>query len=1266
MGEKLRGIRVFALSFAVASLFAASAAWAQSASTSALSGTVTDPTRAVIPNVTVTVTSAATNQVRNAITGADGSYRFPLLEPGAYRVKFAAAGFKTAEVTAVTLVVTETAVLDRALEVGSQSEQVTVEANVETVQTATSTLGTTVTGNTITALPLSTRNFTQVLGMSTGVAVEVSNGAAFGRGSQNMSVNGANPEKNNFQMDGVSINNAAGNNQAGDSGLYTGIGIPNPDAIQEFKVQTSTYDASFGRNPGANVNVVTKSGTNSLHGSLFEFLRNEALNANDFFYNRDGCPRYVNAGQSCPKQALKQNQFGGTIGGPIKKDKLFFFGSYQGTRQRNGIAPQGFTSALLYPLGAEGLNRGTTSLAGVDDAAAASFRKTVTTNMCGLPLTSAGVSQAGTKGSLCGAGAIPINDVAMRLMQVKLPGGNYYIPTSGTSGTSQRLYSIPGQYSEDQYIANVDWLLTQKNTMQAKFMSSSNPFNYQLSGNFGQLPGRQQKDLRSNTTAVLRMTSIVSNTIVNQARGSFLRIMQDGSDVLPYTPQQVGIRPLTSIASSNTPCPICKNTGGDFTQPPVMSIGGAFAIGGGLNPAFSPTTQIGFADEISWSKGRHTIRVGFEYEDVRWPLTFGGPGRGNLIMGSFGDFLIGRAGCAPTGPCSTSTLDPNGFPTNGTRTSSIGNCLFCQRSSVNGNIHGYQLKNMNTFFQDDWKVSARLTLNMGVRWEYDGSLMDRFGNLTNFWASDLAATPATAIPSALDTNNAILTLQGNPNAFRGYVVASNYNTASINAGGHGPIPAGVRVFDGNRPSQNDVPLSNFAPRIGFAWQPIDNGRMVIRGGVGLFYDRVGINRLVHAVQEGRPYADTLGTQNDISSLQRPFQERPLTLLPRWFNPTTLIGSSFNSPYYDRLHTPLVRQYNLGLQYEFISGYVMELAFVGSSGINVLDYSHNVNTARIVSPANPITLSGGTLITTNTAANASARVPYLGFLPFGLQQNGFDGVNNYNSLQTTVRKNFARGLGFQASYTWSKNLSNVGFDAANLNLSTDMAQQYGATPYSRPHRFVLSYQYELPYKSTGFSGKILGGWSISGLTTMQSGSPLTLFDNRGGSFWGTPGSGTVENGLSRAQLAPGFTYGQIATPGGIEDRLGGISGGPGFFNKSAFAAPPVHPLASPEPGTTVATATDYGNSGVGIVRGPHQLNFDFSIQKVMKFGERQSLQFRTEFFNIFNHAQFALPGYTAAPNNFANNGPLFVNGSFGTITSTSVNPRLMQFGLRYAF
>jgi hypothetical protein len=424
---------------------------------------------------------------------------------------------------------------------------------------------------------------------------------------------------------------------------------------------------------------------------------------------------------------------------------------------------------------------------------------------------------------------------------------------------------------------------------------------------------------------------------------------------------------------------------------------------------------------------------------------------------------------------------------------------------------------------------------------------------------------------------------------------------------------------------------------------------VIRGGAGLFYDRVGINRMVHAVQEGRPYADTTGLQHDIASLQSPFQDRPLALLPRYFNFTTLSGSNFNSPFYDRIHTPLVRQYNLGIQYEFIRNYVLETAFVGASGINIGDYNHVVNTARLASPTNPI--NG---ITTNTPANANARVPYLGFLANGLQQNGFDGVYNYNSLQTTVRKNFSQGFGFQVAYTWSKNMSNV-FDSANANLNnpTDLGQQYGQMSYSRPHRFTVSYQYELPFKANGaLLSKLVGGWSVNGLTLIQAGNPLTLLDARGGTVWGMPNSNTYENGVGRAQLCPGFTYDQISTSGNVKDRLGivGNTTITRFFNPAAFCAPP-----------TLGGGTDFGNAGVGIVRGPHQLNFDFSASKTTRIGERQSLQLRAEFFNLFNHAQFALPQTAANQSLYGSSAPLL-----GVITGTSVNPRLIQFGLRYQF
>ena len=1115
-------------------ILCASSVFAQSGSTSALTGRITDTTGAVLPGVSVTVTSLATNQSRTVVAAEDGIYRVPLLEPGTYRVRFAQPGFKTAEVTSVTLVVTETFALDQVLQVGAPTEEVTVEAVAETIQTATSTLGTTVTGSTISSLPLSSRNFTAVIGMSAGVAVDVSNATSFGRGSQNMSVNGANPEKNNFQMDGVSINNAAGNNEAADAGLYTGVAIPNPDAIQEFKIQTSTYDASYGRNPGANVNVVTKSGSNEFHGTLWEFFRNEKLNANDFFFNRDRNPL------GPTKQILRQNQYGGSIGGPIKENKMFFFGSYQGTRQLNGVAAQGTTSATLYPI--------------PDNREAPDFAARLGAANCGFA-TRGGSVRGGTPQQVIPAGAsIPINcdgsninPVAINLLRVKLPNGDYYIPGSGTSGLAQRLFSIPAKYTEDQYIGNVDWILNDKHTLQMRYMYSDNPFVYQLSG---QLPGRVQTDARSNTSSVLRLTTIVNPSVVNQARISFQRIIQNGTDKLPYTPQQVGVKPMIDITC-------CQGTtGGTYTQPPVMNITGAFNIGGGLNPSFAPTSQIQYSDQLSWTRGAHNFRAGYEFEDVRWPLTFGGLGRGNLSINSFPDFLIGRAGCTAVafnnGTCSVTS--PGN--TTGITSSSFNLCLFCVRSQVNGIVHGYLLRNQYAFFQDDWKVSAKLTLNIGVRWERFGMLADRYGNLTNQWASDLRSVPIP--PSAPDFNN--------PAAFAGYVVPKNYDTRPIEQGGHGPIPAGVRQFDGMFASQNRIPLSNFGPRIGFAWQPVTNGRLVVRGGAGIFYDRVGINRMVHAVQEGLPYADTTTLQHDIASLQSPFQDRPLRLLPRWFDFNTLTGSNFDKPYYDHVQTPLVRQYNLGIQYEFLRNYVLEVAYVGSSGINIGDYSHVVNMARLASPTNPI--NG---ITTNTVQNAIARVPYLGFTPIGLQQNAFDAVYNYNSMQTTVRKNFSRGHAFQAAYTWSKNLSNVGFNSSNINLPTDMNQQYGQTPYSRPNRFVVTYQYDFPFKSTGALSRLVEGWSASGVTIIQSGNPLTFFDNRGGTIYtGGPPSNGSDKGASRAQLCPGVTNDQILTGGSVKERLGRV-GDPNvkrYVNTSAFCAPPA-----------IGNGTDFGNAGM---------------------------------------------------------------------------------------
>jgi hypothetical protein len=1186
----------------------------QSAGTGALTGTVSDPTGSVVPNASVTLTSNDTNQVRTVITGSDGGYKFALLPPGSYRVRFSATGFKTAEVPAVTVNVTETPVLDRQLDVGAQSDQVTVEASTETLQTATSTLGTSVGTRTVTSLPLSSRNYTQILALSAGTNTTANNATALGKGTQNMSVNGNDPGQNNFQMDGVNITNFANSGSANDASLYAGVGIPNPDSIQEFKVQTSTYDASYGRNPGANVNVVTKSGTNQFHGTAFEFLRDTIFNANDFFYNRN------NPASATTKQILNQNQFGGVLGGPIIKNKLFIFGSYQGTRQKNGLASQGVTTALLPPIPA-------------GDRSAPGFAAALGAASCpqNHPGDNNFKTPSGSQNVLCDGSNI--NPVALNILNIKLPNGNYYIPGSGVAGYRQATFTSPAIYNGDQGLINFDYLLNAKSTLSGRWFYTNDPQQAPLGG---QLPGAPSLLGFDNVNSVLKLTTVLTNTIVNEARVSMQRnLAQTNAQAVPgVTNAQLGITP---------------NVPGVTLPPPFAISASGFTILGGINNGtYSVTNQTQVADQVSLSRGRHTIRVGFEWERNNWPIVWSGT-RGNFTLGSFNDLLVG-------GPQNTATGQPG----------NINQCLFCTRSAPQGIIHGFNAAGGSAFFQDDFKASSRLTLNIGIRWEYNGALTDKYGNLTQSWVSRIQAVSLP--PSGPTTSGPGISQWVVPNNF-----ISHY----------GQPPDGVLVNSRGTALRERAPLSNFGPRIGFAYQA--NRKLVVRGGTGIFYDRVGGDRIVYSVEQGNPYSATIDFNSFNSlSLASPFPATPVlgSFSSRYvnFSPSciandTLPGctSNLNVPFLDEvIHTPLIRQYNLGIQYEFAAGWVLEAGFVGSSSINLMEQYHNNNTAHLASAMNPI--NG---VTTNTTLNVLLRVPYLGYQAVGVRGTAFDAYANYNSLQATVRKQFSHGFTFQGAYTWSKDMTVEYNDVANSNYAGNLAQQYGPATFSRPQRFVANYSYDLPFGThTGLKQKLLQGWNISGVTVVQGGSPITIADQTAGTLFGT--NGTSQAGFGRAQIAPGASYSNIATPGGVEARLGGASGGPGWFNKAAFIAPPAMSptgtvyysapgstgqaqCAAANPGITCGTL--FGNAGTGIITGPGQFNFDISLLKTTKIFESQTIQFRAEFFNAFNHPQFTNPNYGqgaiyALPN--------FAAGNFGQITSTSVNPRVIQLALKYSF
>jgi hypothetical protein len=1155
---------------------------AQTAGTGALSITVFDPTGAVIPGATVTIMNTATGASRVQTSGENGSAQFTILPPGVYRVSIVATGFRIVEAPSVVVDVAETHVLNQRLELGATQEQITVEGQTEAMQAEGSTLGGVVGARQLNELPLVTRNYTQIVGLSPGAVMDVNNASAVGRGSQYVYVNGSTNVNNNFLMDGVTVTNFANAGSHDYIGFYGSIPIPSPDALQEFKVQTSLYDASYGRNTGANVNVVTKSGANDLHGTLFEFLRNDLFNANDFFRNRTGNPR----------AEMKQNQFGGTLGGPIWKDKLFFFLSYQGTRQVNGVATQGQSSASLPP-----------QLSNTRSAAAVGAAFCPQNNPTGSPgakytTTFAGGVQVACDGS-------NINPVALAILNAKWPNGTYMIPSPQTilnAGAANAVgfstFTNPAVFNEDQALANLDYLISQKHTLAARYFYAYAP---QTNG-FGScspgcLPGSGATIQSGNQILVLKLTSVLTPTLINEARASYYYIRASDNTLDPLTSTGVGMTP---------PAPF-------YPVLPVLSfVTPAFSFGGSaVDGAREPQYNYEFSEQIAWTHGAHTVKAGVSAQRVVWNGTYYGNNRGALTFQNFADFLVGQSAAQNHSPIGYSNI----YSTSMSLT-------------IPGGVQNLLRNNFGSaFVQDDFKVNRRLTLNLGLRWEYDGLLYDvreSDGGFVMKWGL-LNQVP---IPPASGT-------------YVGYTVANNYN---------GPMPDGIVRRSTNALNDQGSPLHNFAPRFGFVWQPLSSERFIVRGGYGWFWNAIGGNGQGLALSAGPPIAHSnaySGAANGLASLQQPANPLPdISFAGFLRTPTSLINGYGTEP---TLTIPLTHSYNLNLQYSITPSIVLEVGYVGTRAQHV-QTAQSLNMPALASPSNPVNcgLASG-CVTTNTTSNALLRVPIIGITPGGVLDIGNFGDASYNSLQAVLRKSFSHGLQFQAAYTYGRAFSNVtgtvlstGTNGSvNSNNPNDRAQQRGVADFNRPQRLVLNYTYSLPgyNKGDGFAGKLLSGWSASGLTTAQSGLPMTITDSRGAAVYGNTGT-------ARAQMCAGATYADLVNPGSVESLLNG------FFNTGAVCPIPVVGAVNGAGG-----ATGYGNMGRNILFGPGQFNWDAAISKKTTVGglrEGAYLEARVEFFNIFNHPQFSNPNTNAA------------SSSFGVIGSTSVAPRIIQFAMRYAF
>jgi hypothetical protein len=1348
--------------------------FAQSSTTGGLTGVVTDPSGAVISGATVTATNLDTGETRSVTTDASGNYKFSLLPLGNYKVTFGASGFKTVEVPSVTMNVTETQTLNHTLEVGAQSEQVTVESTVETVQTQNATVGTVVGARTVTDLPLSSRNYTQIIDLSPGVVANVASAAAVGNGTQDINVNGMGSDQNNYMMDGATVTNY-GSGGGAQSGNFPGIGIPNPDAIQEFKIQTSQYDAEYGRNPGASVNVVTRGGTNQFHGAAWEFFRNTFLDANDIFNKQSEKA----LGEPNKPEPLNENLFGGTIGGPIKKDKVFFFGSYQGFRQLNSVGTNGFGSGLsnglqLLPFSEPNGSRSDTPgltvplnlTPGAAPCDASTYRMylgCVFANNVGL--LGLGIIPGTGPAFNTGTG-IPvaengsnINQVAINILQAKGPKGGlnqgFYIPSvpfkNGFPLTTNPIsYAQPMRANENQYLANTDFILTPKNTLSERFFTSKDPQeqSFVCLGLIGAPgvsncdPGAPEDVTYTADSGTVKLTTVATSNFVNEALFSLQRSTTVAAPGDYLSACSVGITPplaegnCSNLANAKgfNPIPLQIPTIGTFGFPIINVAGGGVVPQGVFNNGgnfFASATNFfntfQYKDQISWNHGRHAIRAGFEADRIQYNWTL--PGRGGLVFGSVTDFLTSSSG----GPNAGTPAAPGGVLIN-----------FYGLGEPNGNPHDQRTNEFASFAEDDIKVTRKLTLNLGIRWEYDGYPSDKTGLFTDAWTSTANLVNTGSFFLGNEVANGPGTANNRVGTLAGFVVQSNYNPNIPRCGNPEALsacgltaPAGIYpgypggatgvLFNTNKTLVHGAPIADFGPRVGMAWQPIN--KLVVRAGYGIFYDAVYANLLANN-NAGNPPYNGIVSSTPANSLDLP-NNPPGGIIgwqPRTLNVITGTPSTGATVITDNnggqglaatsdsefLGVPLVQQYNLDLQYEVAHNWVADIGYVGSHGTHLYNWAQPINIAFLAPGApneptdpqnarmilgsgahgtpssfpfnDPANTNPATQIIDNTGTNAIGRVSYLGFGTGGMSTTSTHGDSRYDSLQAQLRHQFANGLLVQASYTWSKSLTNINAPEAGTGIAApgnvlsggsssndplDLQQQYGLAAFNRPQRFVIAYSYDFPYKNMqGIKGHVLGGWTVSGVTTIQDGEPFTVTDGNGGRIYygsaGVPfGGGGVRAELEPANTGKCNSFGVCQTIGGASTGSTTSRALSSWFNKSAYGT--VGPtgtfteLGTPCIGGTVqgdcagsGGATGFGDSGIGAIMGPGQHNWDISLIKNTRITEGTSIQFRTEFYNVWNHPQFNPPVNDAS------------NAFFGGIFSSSVPPRILQFALKFQF
>jgi hypothetical protein len=1196
-----RGAILGTLAVSLAALIAPVALRAQD--TGYISGTVTDKSGAAVAGAKVVISSVTGNLTRETATNSDGAYTVSALPGGTYDITVTATGFQKFTAQRVVLNVAQKARVDVQLTVGTITEEVVVTGEgVAQVETQSSDLGTTITGKQIGQLELNGRNFTQLVNLVPGVVNQTGQdeGTVGVYGNVAYSMNGGRTEYNNWELDG-------GDNM--DNGSNSTLNVyPNVEAIAEFKVLTSNYGAQYGRNGSGTVEVETKSGGSSFHGSAFEYLRNDMFNAR---------PWESGNNPDHPNPPYKKHDFGYTFGGPVyipnhyntEKKKTFFFWSEEWRREKN-------PSSILQNVPSAAERNGDFS----DLCPPFSAGTPVDTNAfpdCPTQLGSGGLAFPNN--------VVPINATG-KVLEGLIPSPN--TTNAGFPAVSQ-IISTPTTWREE--LIRVDHNLTDNYRLTFRYIHDSwqtvvpNPLwgigtssfqdiNTQFAG-----PG---------SSFVARLSANITPTLLNEFVASYT------ADHIFLT--ATGPANETTLPSGFAMGSLFANSFGG--KIPAISLGNNVAYGNGFGqdtgyfPWNNANPTYTYRDNVTKIVGTHTLQFGAYFAaaqknemntaDVQGILTFDSSNSTVSTGNAFADLLLGNI------------------------------ASYQQWNATEKYYNRYKI--LEPYFQDDWRVTRKLTLNLGLRLSLFGTYRERYQHAFNFEPSVFNGNNSPIIDDGSVTGQEGAYVPGAGNPFNGIIQCGG-------KGGTGAIPASVLTsFPGATVGASSFPgclkghLFNPAPRIGFAWDPRGNGKLAIRGGYGIFFEH------------------TNGNEGNSESLEG---SAPLVLTSTQFNVAGGVGScpAGSSGYSciggsgllfplnvtsipNTVIWPYVQQWNLNVQKELPGHFLASVAYVGSKGTH-LTLLNNLNQLQPVpagdnpyAPGQAISaadctnitsginqLANGTPVTGQAIINLGIACgndpnpnrPLLGIGNINRLTNAANSI--YHALQTSVNRTVG-DLTLSMSYTYSHSIddSSDRFDSAFVN-AYDIAANRASSNFDLRHNFAVSYVYALPFfKTGGLEHTLLGGWQVSGITIAQTGTPFSV--TNGTDFGDSAGVGNGVGTGSRPDLV-GNPKSGVAQAAAASSAFGQL-----YYNPSAFAIP---------------RGLTFGDVGRNTLYMPGRLNFDFGLFKRFSFGETKALDFRWENFNLFNHTQFNSIDSSLGSDTF-----LVLNGAHA--------PRRMQFGLRFQF